>query len=375
MKIVTFKFSYFFFLLFLMMFTSCSLIKNTKTPILRLVDTYEIPYSKSFRGTQVGGLSGIDFDEKTNSFYIISDDRAEKANARVYKAKLYLNSSSKIDSLSFEDIIFLKSKEQVFFKNYRSNPSESVDPEDVRYYPRKEQLFWTSEGERLVSEKHNILQNPSIFITDLNGNYISEFKLPDNLKMQSIEKGPRRNGVLEGLSFNKNFTKLYTNVEEPLYEDGEKATSINKGIIRFFEFSTKTQKNAKQYFYQLDNVAKEPIPKDAFSVNGVSGFLNYTKHRFLVIERSYSTGYAACSVKIYDFNLHKAQKAENLSRPIKNNKKLVLNLDTLGIFTDNFEGISFGPKLVNGKQSILLISDNNFSEKQKMQLFLFELNK
>lgn len=193
--------------------------------------------------------------------------------------------------------------------------------------------------------------------------------------MQSIEKGPRRNGVLEGLSFNKNFTKLYTNVEEPLYEDGEKATSINKGIIRFFEFSTKTQKNAKQYFYQLDNVAKEPIPKDAFSVNGVSGFLNYTKHRFLVIERSYSTGYAACSVKIYDFNLHKAQKAENLSRSIKNNKKLVLNLDTLGIFTDNFEGISFGPKLVNGKQSILLISDNNFSEKQKMQLFLFELNK
>ncbi len=54
-------------------------------------------------------------------------------------------------------------------------------------------------------------------------------------------------------------------------------------------------------------------------------------------------------------------------------KKLILNMDDLGIFTDNIEGITFGPKLANGKQSILFVSDNNFSDKQKTQVLLFEV--
>jgi hypothetical protein len=37
------------------------------------------------------------------------------------------------------------------------------------------------------------------------------------------------------------------------------------------------------------------------------------------------------------------------------------------------EGITFGPKLANGNQSLVLVSDNNFSEKQKTQVFLFEV--
>ena len=48
-------------------------------------------------------------------------------------------------------------------------------------------------------------------------------------------------------------------------------------------------------------------------------------------------------------------------------------MDDLGIFIDNVEGITFGPKLANGNQSIIFISDNNFSDKQKTQIFLFEV--
>jgi hypothetical protein len=48
-------------------------------------------------------------------------------------------------------------------------------------------------------------------------------------------------------------------------------------------------------------------------------------------------------------------------------------MDDLGIFTDNIEGLTFGPKLTNGHQSLLFVSDNNFSDKQKTQFLLFEL--
>ncbi len=57
--------------------------------------------------------------------------------------------------------------------------------------------------------------------------------------MQKEEKGPRSNGVLEGITFNQDFSKLYTNVEEPLYEDDEEATTTKGGMIRLFEFDTK----------------------------------------------------------------------------------------------------------------------------------------
>jgi hypothetical protein len=59
------------------------------------------------------------------------------------------------------------------------------------------------------------MQNPSLQFAALNGDYGSAFELPSNLNMQRIEKGPRSNGVLEGLTFNKDYSALYTNVEEP----------------------------------------------------------------------------------------------------------------------------------------------------------------
>jgi hypothetical protein len=73
--------------------------------------------------------------------------------------------------------------------------------------------------------------NPSLQFAALNGDYGSAFELPSNLNMQRIEKGPRSNGVLEGLTFNKDYSALYTNVEEPLYEDGTQATTTKGGLI------------------------------------------------------------------------------------------------------------------------------------------------
>ena len=49
-------------------------------------------------------------------------------------------------------------------------------------------------------------------------------------------------------------------------------------------------------------------------------------------------------------------------------------MNDLGVFIDNIEGVTFGPKLVNGKQSLLFVSDNNFSNKQKTQILLFEVD-
>ena len=48
-------------------------------------------------------------------------------------------------------------------------------------------------------------------------------------------------------------------------------------------------------------------------------------------------------------------------------------MNDLGIYTDNIEGLTFGPQLANGNRSLLFVSDNNFSSTQKTQVFLFEV--
>jgi len=58
-------------------------------------------------------------------------------------------------------------------------------------------------------------------------------------------------------------------------------------------------------------------------------------------------------------------------RPVK--KDLLLNMDDLVIFTDNVEGASIGPKLPNGHQTIIFVTDNNFNVKEQTQFLVFEV--
>lgn len=110
----------------------------------------------------------------------------------------------------------------------------------------------------------------------------------------------------------------------------------------------------------------------------ISAIQYYRKDQLLVVERSYSVGRQACTIKVYLCDLSKATDVKNLAT-LKNksytlaSKKLILNMDDLGIYMDNIEGLTFGPKLANGKQSLLFVSDNNFSDKQKTQVLLFEV--
>jgi hypothetical protein len=49
-------------------------------------------------------------------------------------------------------------------------------------------------------------------------------------------------------------------------------------------------------------------------------------------------------------------------------------MDTLGRWVDNVEGATLGPRLPNGKRSLLFVTDDNFSEQERTQFFLFEVD-
>jgi hypothetical protein len=340
---------------------------------------YVVPHNLQFKGTTVGGLSGIDVDPETGLYYMISDDRSAINPARFYTARIGIRQDG-IDTVMFQNVTALLQPNGKPYPNSKQDPVHTPDPEAMRYNPERQQLVWSSEGERIVKANDTVLENPSVTTIKPNGQFVAAYPLPPNLEMHATEKGPRQNGVLEGMSFADGYQHLWVNVEEPLYEDGPRADLSEKHpYVRFFKFDVATGKNTAQYAYPIDPVAHTPLIPGTFMINGIPDILWLGNNRLLVIERSYSTGRLACTIKLYLADLNGAQDIKGIAslrkNPPKNpvRKKLLLNMDLLGRYIDNVEGVTWGPRLGNGHQSLILIADNNFAPLEKTQVILLEI--
>lgn len=367
--------------LFLLFFSACTLQKRTvlgENKRLKFIGQYIVPHNKVFQNTTVGGLSGIDYDVKNGIYYLISDDRSDIDPARCYTAKIHFNKNG-MDSVQFLSVKSLLQPSGAVYPNIIQDPYHVPDPEGIRYNQRTKQLVWSDEGERLVRNDTVLLINPSIKTITTNGNYVDSFELPANMMMKTTLNGPRRNGVFEGLSFANNFKTLFVSVEEPLYEDGPRAgLKDTSAWIRIIKYDVKTRKPLTQYGFQIDPVAYAPSPPGAFNVNGIPEILAINDHQLLVMERSFSAGRKSSTIKVYLAELNGAEDVSthvslttSSFRPVQ--KKLLLNMDALGIHIDNVEGITFGPNLSNGKQTLIFVSDNNFSPDQVTQFLLFTI--
>jgi hypothetical protein len=346
---------------------------------LRLLDIHVVSHNLQYKGTTVGGLSGIDFNPQKNEYYLISDDRSNINPARFYTANIPIK-EYKIDTVVFSDVQFMRTPAGDIFPDYYKKAKEAVDPESLRYNNEKDYFVWTSEGEKMVTSKDTVIVNPAIIMMDKKGRFLDTFRLPEKLMMSVGSIGPRQNGVLEGMSFGNNFKDLYVSVEEPLYQDGPQVeTVVQKTWLRFFKFDVSTKRNTEQYAYMPEKIDTLPKPISAFKVNGISEILYIGDKKFLVVERAFSTGRQKCTIKIFLADASKASNVRDnpsllLDAPaFPMTKKLLFNFDTIDQFIDNVEGITLGPKLPNGNRSLLLVVDNNFSKFEQTQVILMEI--
>src|SRR6185437_13653957 len=228
-----------------------------------------------------------------------SDDRSEFNPARFYKAAISIN-KDKIDSVIFLQTIFLKDSHGNFYPGSKVDPAHAPDPEALRFNAKNKTFTWSSEGERIVNAQKTVLENPAVTEVNAEGLYIDTFPLPYQMVMSAKDFGPRQNGVFEGLTFTNDYRDLFVSVEEPLLQDGPRAgTGDSTGLVRFIKWDIASKKPLAQYAYKIDPVAYPAITPSAFKINGISDILSIGKNHFLVIERSYSTGRLACTIKIF----------------------------------------------------------------------------
>lgn len=362
--------------------TACSPTKvstiSLQEPSLDLLDVYEIPFDTKIQLTAVGGLSSIDYYPEGDIYYLISDDRSAYNPARFYKAVISII-NNKIEAVRFLSADTLRRYDGSLFPSFANDPFQCPDPESLRYLVTKNQLIWANEGERIINNENNILLDPAIYISNQTGKVTDSFRIPSNFRMNAEEKGSRRNGTFEALSLNKHLNMLYACIEEPLYEDGERA-GLHDSVawVRMIKFDIETRKPVFQYAFQIEPVVHKPKPENAFRVNGVSEILYAGNKRMIVVERSWSAGQKPSNIKVFLTDHSEASDVSSIKslmaggfKPIQ--KQLLLDMDKLGIHIDNIEGVTFGPRLSNGNPSLLFVSDNNFNKEQVTQLLLFEL--
>jgi len=145
-------------------------------------------------------------------------------------------------------------------------------------------------------------------------------------------------------------------------------------------YNLRTGRLDHQWVYVTDRVKE---PSTVFSVNGLVELLPRNNEFLIAMERSFSVGAPGTgnSIKLYDValpgatNVNGAERLADLRRVRPVNKRLLLDLDTLGIPLDNVEGLTFGPRLRDGRRSLVLVSDNNFTAGQFTQFLLFALDR
>lgn len=346
---------------------------------LKFLSEYDVANAKQFIGTTIGGLSGIDYDVRRNLYYLISDDRSTINPARFYTANIHIV-ENRIDSIEFTAVDSLKTRQGTTYPNSKQDPFHTPDPESLRYDPLTDEIVWSSEGERIIRQGNNVLEDPVITVIDRSGNFKDTFELPSNMHMHESENGPRQNSVFEGIAFTNDYKSVFVSVEEPIYEDGARA-GINDSTawIRIIKFDMASRRPVAQYAYKIEPVVYPAVPAYAFKINGVSEILWIAKNKLLVVERSFSTGKPGCAIRVFIADLDQASDIARVnSYSARSNakavsKKLLLNMDELGRYVDNIEGVAFGPTLSSGHRTLIFVADDNFSRVQKTQFLLFEV--
>nr|WP_322657642.1 phytase [Dendronalium sp. ChiSLP03b]MDZ8203938.1 phytase [Dendronalium sp. ChiSLP03b] len=329
--------------------------------------------------TQVGGLSGVTYDAANNRYYAISDDRSQNGPARFYT---FTTNSG----VTFTNVTPLKDSNGNLFATF------SLDPEGISL-TKNGTVFISSEGE--VNLAAGRVSDP----------FIKEFSLATGQELRSLAvpkkflpavedtngngkvdtgdtqtSGIYNNLAFESLTITPDQKTLFTATENALSQDGPRVSTTVGSRSRILQYNLVSGQPEKEYLYITD-ASVTPNPTTGFSDNGLVDLLAIdNRGTLLALERSFAEG-VGNTIKIYEITLQGATDISTIDSLNSLNqtqlaaiapaqKRLVLNLNDLNLpnGTDNIEGLAFGPKLVDGRQSIVLVSDNNFNQSQFTQI-------
>lgn len=324
-----------------------------------------LPTGLKIAGTEFGGISGLDYDAASELFYAISDDRSERAPARLYTLKLAIDDKG-VHGVDIVSSNALRDAEGAVFAK------KDVDPEAIRFDASANRIFWSSEGD--AGGK------PAIYEAKPDGSHIRSFAIPQAyLPNADKTSGVRGNLSFESLAISLDGKTLWAGTENALAQDGEKARLEAGSPSRITGFDIASGAVTAEYVYENGPIFAKATHDPFYNDNGLSELLFFGPGELLTVERSFALGIGN-QINFYLANFAGATDVKGLASikdvtatPLTKRKVLTIGEGDFGLDIDNIESVTWGPE-VDGKRTLVIASDNNFNPEQFTQFVVLKLD-
>jgi hypothetical protein len=297
---------------------------------------------QSFKGTNLGGLSGLTYDPTRDIYYSLVDKAEDTTPARFYTLRLPIDQSGLGDP-EISDVTTLSNLEGQPFT--RAN----FDGEGIAV---------TQEGELLVGSE----VEPSIRRFSLDGRFLADFPVPQ--KFLVAPRGTAQpNGAFESLALSPDGNSLFTATQEPLSSDGQDSQERKRiRLLRYEDRGSAGFESSEEFFYLTE-------PR-----RGATDIAALSESELLTLE----------SGKVFRVSLDGAEDIsdeESLTAPglAPLEKELLVDLAKCPLPSSaegslgNLEGLSLGPELTGGRRALLLQGDDGFSSSHKTHVLALGL--
>ena len=334
-----------------------------------------VPTGTLFDDTEIGGLSSITYDAARGVYHTLSDDQGNRTSGdpvRYYTVTIDLSDGTFDNGdLEFVDVT------QLFEIRKKPFPPGGLDPEGFTL-GREGILYMSSEGNTLADP----IIDPFIRRYNRNGRVTANLPIPDHYTPNGFDHGVRFNLAFESLNVTPDRRSLITAAEGALFQDGPVSTYTNGSLARILGYDVPKRSPVAEYVYE---VAPWAEPSAIFGVNGIVELLPIDNvGTSLVMERSFSVGgvmgggtgnvvvineiSTAGATDVLDIDALYDGGSPIPLTPVS--QREVFAFDDLGIPIDNIEGLTFGPPLPDGRQTLVVVSDNNFNAGQFTQFIV-----
>ena len=232
---------------------------------VEFLGTFSIDGNYEFRGTTVGGISGLTFDSDAQVYYALSNDQNEP---RFYTIEMEVVDDFVYSDIDFIDVTFLKTN-----KGDRFNEGD-LKPEGIVYIGHN--LYISTEG----NKGRDI--DPAVMKFNLAG-----FEKPPDLALPVYycprgDDGVRPGSSFKALTVSPDGKKIWTAVESALKQDGS-----SHAPSRMLEFDRDSRHPEDEFVYEK------------FGDNGLVGLVALDDDgTFLALERNTEGGRK--SVRLYE---------------------------------------------------------------------------
>jgi hypothetical protein len=301
----------------------------------------------TYEDTTVGGLSALAKAGDGSTYYALSD-----RGGRVYTLDFPVPGDPTITS-TFQ------------LRDGTGEPygENAIDSEGIAVLPN---------GDLLVSSE----VEPSIREYTPDGTHVTNLDVPEKFLVQP-EGRATGNETFESLALSPSGQHLFTAVERPLDWDG--ATAEGQGRVRIlrYDLTDGTFQPAAEYLYLSEQD------------QGVSEIVAVSDTELLVLERglSFISGFSA---RVFRVSLDGADDVSTIDRledtsaqPVT--KDLLVDIADcptgdnsafggISALMDNFESMALGPQLPDGRQSLIVGSDDNFRSFEVTRYLVFAID-